>query len=126
MKPLIAPLAPHVVLCTKMSDPLTMPDEITTAIKVALASRGITLSDEDAAAVRSAIESVWGPPPKVDGIFSLRDTWAALRLVRWALEQVALPSSLPSEEQTAARASQEAEALCKAIFALSRRTMPTQ
>jgi hypothetical protein len=38
-----------------------MPDEIT-AIKVALASRGVTVSDEDAAAVRSAIEGLWGLP----------------------------------------------------------------
>ena len=75
--------------------------------------------------MRSAIESVWGPPPKGEGIFSLRDTWAALRLVRWALEQVAVPGSLPSEEQTEALASQEAEALCKAIFALSGKNPPS-
>ena len=96
-----------------------MPDEITAAIKVALASRGLTISDVDAEAVRSAVERVWGPPPKGDGIFSLRDNWAALRLVRWALEQVALPGTWPADTATEAQASQEAETLAKAIFALA-------
>jgi hypothetical protein len=49
----------------------------------------------------------------------LRDAWAALGLVRWALEQVAPPGALPSDEATGARATEEAEALCKAIFALA-------
>ena len=98
-----------------------MPDDITAGIKVALASRGVTISDEDAAAVRAAVERVWGPAPKELGTLDLRDTWAALRLVRWALEQVAVPGSLPSDEQTEAWPSQEAEALCKAIFALATR-----
>ena len=57
-----------------------MHDEITAAIKVALASRAITISDADATAVRSAIERVWGARPKEEGIFGLRDAWAALRL----------------------------------------------
>jgi hypothetical protein len=100
-----------------------MPDEITAALKIALASRGVTISDDDAEAVRSAIERVWGPPPKGEGIFSLRDSWAALRLMRWALEQVALPGTLPPDSATEAQASQEAEALAKAIFALANREL---
>jgi hypothetical protein len=36
-----------------------MPDEITAAVKVALAARGVTVSDADAEAVRSAIERAW-------------------------------------------------------------------
>jgi len=98
-----------------------MPDEITAAIKIALASRGVTISDEDAATVRAAVKRVWGPGPEDESIIALRDTWAALRLVRWALEHVAVPGTLPSDKYTGARASEEAEALCKAIFALGTR-----
>lgn len=76
-----------------------MPSDLIAAIKIALASRGVAVSDADAETVRSAVERVWGTRPKEESIFALRDAWAALRLIRWSLEQVALPCTLTSRRK---------------------------
>lgn len=98
-----------------------MVDAVIAAVRAAIAARGLKLNEADLEAIRAAIERVWAPAVPSDAPVSegLRDAWAALRLVRWALEQVVPPGALPSDEATGVRATEEAEALCKAIFALA-------